>query len=282
MADSLRQNQVSCCDNLELLANLPDGCCDLVYIDPPFATGDVRRTVAGRHRFEDRWDGGVKAFMAFMHPRLVEIRRVMAEHATLYVHLDWRAAAYVRVQLDTIFGAKNFLNEVIWHYRGGGAAKRWFGRKHDTILVFARSAGRHRFSVLREGEYRTDGLKRDEQGRPYKQTRRGRLYFNADGPALDDVWDIPFLSTVALERTGWPAQKPLALLERIIAASSQPGDLVADFFCGSGTTLVAAAQMGRRYLGCDVLPDAVEIARRRLSVELGSGMQAERPAGVST
>lgn len=251
-------------DNLDLMPRLADGCCDLIYVDPPFATGAVRAARGGAHRFDDRWSGGIKAFVAFMQPRLVEFRRVLAPHGTLYVHLDWRAAAYVRVMLDTIFGADNFLNEIIWHYRTGGASRRWFGRKHDTLLVYARRAGRHRFHVLREGIYRTDGLKRDEAGRPFKSTKKGRLYFNAHGPALTDVWDIPFLSTVSDERVGWPTQKPLALLDRIIRASSNPGDLVADFFCGSGTTLVAAARLGRRFLGCDLRPEAVALATKRL------------------
>ena len=115
------------------------------------------------------------------------------------------------------------------------------------------------------------GLKYDEQGRPYKSTRQGRLYFHADGPAMTDVWDLPFLSTVSLERTGWPTQKPLALLERIIRASSDPGDLVADFFCGSGTTLVAAQRLGRRYVGCDTSVEAVRIARGRLTIAKSKG-----------
>jgi site-specific DNA-methyltransferase (adenine-specific) len=186
-------------------------------------------------------------------------------HGTLYVHLDWRAAHYVRIQLDTIFGAENFLNEIIWHYRTGGVARQWFSRKHDTILVYARKLGRHRFHQIREGRFRTDGLNYDESGRPYKTTKKGRLYFHADGPALTDVWDLPFLSTVSRERERWPTQKPLALARRIISASSRPGDLVADFFCGSGTTLVAAKEMGRRYLGCDSSRPATVIARRRLN-----------------
>src|SRR5439155_18269467 len=133
----------------------------------------------------------------------------------------------------------------------------WFGRKHDTILLYAKAAGRHRFNVLREGLYRTDGLKVDETGRPYKSTRRGKLYFNAAGPALTDVWDIPFLSTVSKERCGWPTQKPFALLERIMRASSKTDDLVADFFLGSGTALLAAQRLKRRFLGCDSNPSGV-------------------------
>src|SRR5215475_15678828 len=159
------QSSLVSCDNLTLLPTLPAGLCDLVYLDSPFATGKVRQTAGEEHSFDDRWSGGVKEFLQFLHPRLIEVHRVMAEHATLYLHLDWRTAHYVRVQLDTIFGAENFLNEVIWHYRTGGVSQRWFGRKHDTILVYAKKLGSHRFNVLREGIYRTDGLNRDEDGR---------------------------------------------------------------------------------------------------------------------
>lgn len=252
-------------DNLPFMRGLSAGSCDLIYIDPPFLTGKDRMHAATARTFRDRWSGGLKSYLAFMHPRLVECHRLLPRHGGLYVHVDWRVAAYLRVMLDTIFGPENFLNEIIWHYRTGGSSKQWFARKHDTILYYAREAGRHRFSVLREGVYRTDGLKVDSAGRPYKSTKRGPLYFNAAGPALTDVWDIPFLSTVSLERVGWPTQKPLALLERIIRASSREGDLVADFFCGSGTTLAAAAKMGRRWLGCDTSATAVRIARRRLT-----------------
>src|SRR5207244_453462 len=141
--------------------------------------------------------------------------------------------ALVQSLLDEIFGYEHFLNEIVWSYRTGGQSRRWFARKHDTILVYARSRGRHKFNVLRNGEFRTDGLNYDETGRPYKNTTRGRLYFHPGWPAMTDVWELPFLSTVSLERNGYPTQKPEALLERIIRASSDPGDVVADFFCGS-------------------------------------------------
>lgn len=261
-------DQAHCAENLAFMQRLPDGCCDLIYLDPPFFTGRLRlsnRSDGPSNGYSDRWTGGLKSYLAFMHPRLVECHRLLAAHGSLYVHLDWRAAHYLRVQLDTIFGEANFLNEIIWHYRTGGVASRWFGRKHDTILLYARQAGRHRFSVLREGLYRTDGLKHDESGRPYKMTRKGRLYFHADGPALTDVWDIPFLSTVSSERVAWPTQKPLALLDRILRVSSRKRDVVADFFCGSGTTLVAARRLGRRFVGCDVSAQAVRIATRRIA-----------------
>ncbi len=259
------RSRVHCGDNLPWMRGLPDGCCDLIYIDPPFFTGRRRTITKGDGAFGDRWDGGLESYLAFMIPRLEQCRRLLAEHGTLYVHLDWRVAHHIRIRLDDIFGADSFLNEIIWHYRTGGVSQRRFGRKHDTILAYARRLGRHRFNVLREGQFRTDGLKTDADGRPYKSTKRGRLYFNAQGPALTDVWDIPFLSTVSNERAGWPTQKPVALLHRIIRASSGPGDVVADFFCGSGTTLVAAKMLDRRWLGCDTSEEAIRITSDRLA-----------------
>jgi DNA modification methylase len=256
--------QVTQQDSLAWAAALPDGVCDLVYIDPPFMTNSVR-TQAGGPTYDDRWAGGIEDYVAFLIPRLNEIRRLLTDSGTVYVHLDTRASHYVKVALDRLFGVENFLNEVIWSYRTGGRSQKWFARKHDTLLVYAKRLGRHTFNLQRDGEFRTDGLKRDEDGRPYKMTRKGRLYFHAEGPALTDVWDIPFLSTVSTQRTGYPTQKPEALLERVIRASSNPGDLVADLFCGSGTTLAVAQRLGRRWTGCDVSADAVAIARRRLA-----------------
>ena len=257
-------NTVLTGDNLPHMRRLPDACLDLVYADPPFNTGKARTHDRAGHGFEDRWPGGIRAYRAFLEPRLREMRRLLKPTGTIYVHLDWHAVHYVKVLLDELFGGACFLNEVIWSYRTGGLSRRWFARKHDTLLVYAREPGRHTFHVLRGGAFRTDGLRHDDGGRPYKTTRRGRLYFHPDGPVITDVWEIPFLSTVSRERVGYPGQKPLALLERIIRASSNPGDVVADLFCGSGTTLVAAQRLGRAWLGCDVSARAAALARRRL------------------
>lgn len=236
-------------DNLAFMAGLPDGACDLIYADPPF---DLRQ-------------GDLAAFLAFLRPRLVQMHRLLSAGGSLYVHVDWRSAHYVKVMLDEVFGQDHFLNEIIWHYRSGSRPGRWFARKHDTILVYARHLGRHTFNRLRGGDYRTRDLRTGSDGRPFKSTRNGPLYFHPEGPALADVWDIPFLSTVSRERTGYAQQKPEALLERVIRASSNEGDLVADFFCGSGTTLAVARRLRRRYLGCDINPRAVGIARRRIA-----------------
>ncbi len=254
--------RLHCGDNLPYMRTLPDGCCDLVYVDPPFFAD--RRGRGHRGQFSGAWTGGLDDYLAFLRPRLEQMHRLLSERGSVYVHLDCHVVHYVKVMLDDAFGRRNFLNEIIWFYRTGGVARRWFGRKHDTILLYARRRGAHTFNVQREGQYRTDGLCYDENDRPYKKTRKGRLYFDPRGPAMTDVWDVPFLSTVSRERTGWPTQKPEALLDRVVLASSNPGDTVADFFCGSGTTLVAAKRHGREVLGCDVSPKAIRIARRRL------------------
>ncbi len=264
-------DRLHCGDNLELLRGLPDACCDLVYIDPPFdLTGAlVHEPPASARRWsvsrESAFDPRVARFLSFLRPRIVQLHRVLVETGSIYVHLDWRTTHYVKVLLDELFGPEQFLNEIIWSYRTGSRPGQWFPRKHDTLLLYARRSGRHTFHPLRGGEYRTQDLRLADDGRPYKSTRRGRLYFHPDGPFVSDVWEIPFLSTVSKQRVGYPSQKPETLLERVIEASSNPGDLVADFFCGSGTTLVAAKRMGRRFLGCDINREAVAIARRRLA-----------------
>ena len=254
---------IVCADNLELMAKLRGGACDLIYADPPFFTGKRHRQASGRHQVADRWPGGLNGYLDFLRPRLEHMRRLLRPTGTLYVHLDWHAVHYVKTMLDGLFGYDHFLNEIIWSYRTGGRCPRWFARKHDTILAYAREKGRHKFHVLRDGVFRTDGLNYDKRGRPYKNTKAGRLYFHPDGPAVTDVWDIPFLSTVSRERIGYPTQKPEALLERIITAGTDPGDLVADFFCGSGTTLAVAKRLGRKWIGCDVSAEAVRLAKAR-------------------
>ncbi|MBI4581975.1 MAG: site-specific DNA-methyltransferase [Planctomycetes bacterium] len=261
-------------ENLAFMTGLPDGCCQLIYADPPFFTGRTHVRGNGAQTLADHWPGGLGGYLEFLRPRLRQMHRLLADTGVLCLHLDWHASHYGRVLLDEVFGYANFLNEIVWSYRTGGVARAWFGRKHDTIFVYARRIGGHKFNLRREGTFRTDGLNHDEQGRPYKNTRAGRLYFNAAGPALTDVWDIPFLSTVSLERTGYPAQKPEALIARLIAAFSDENDVVADFFVGSGTTPAAARKLGRRFLACDRSDKAVRLARRRLSGTL-------RPAGRS-
>ncbi len=259
-------NRVVRADNIDFMSDLPEACCDLIYTDPPFdSAGAFGTSSPSAPSKGDRRAGFLADYLDFLEPRLAQMHRLLSDRGSLYVHLDWRSVHHVKVMLDEIFGPENFLNEIIWAYRSGGRPARWFPRKHDTLLLYAKQIGGHTFNRLRDGEYRTRGLNVGEDGRLYKSTRNGRLYFDPAGPAVCDVWDIPFLSTVSKERTGYPSQKPEALLERIIRASADEGDLVADFFCGSGVTLAVAKRLGRCFVGCDINPEAVALTENRLA-----------------
>jgi DNA modification methylase len=260
------QGHVTCGDNLPLLQSIDDESCALIYVDPPFNSNRRRGcSTESDLGYSDQHDGGLQGYLDFLRPRLMEMKRILADSGTLYVHLDWRTVHYVKVMLDEIFGINNFLNEIIWSYRTGSRPSQWFSRKHDTLLVYVKEMGRHTFNRQRCGTYRTKDLQVDDTGRAYKSTKNGPIYFHPHGPMMTDVWEIPFLSTVSKERTGYPTQKPEALIERIIQASTNEGDVVADFFCGSGTTPVVAKRLRRGWIACDVNPDAVRVTQDRLS-----------------
>jgi site-specific DNA-methyltransferase (adenine-specific)/adenine-specific DNA-methyltransferase len=246
-------------DAADVAALLASGSVDLIYADPPFFTGTRRRAPNGRS-FSDAWEGGLEAYLAWLRPHLVQFHRLLAESGTLYVHLDWHAVHYVKVELDRVFGADHFMNEVIWHYGLGAAqARSRFLRKHDTLLVYRRGA-RATFNVLRgpvtpamADKYRHA----DERGRYMRS--RGRRYYLQGGKPLDSVWEIPSIAATSKERLGYPTQKPEALLERIILASTNPGDTVFDPFCGSGTTPAVAQRLGRRWIAADSSAEAVAV-----------------------
>ncbi len=264
-------------DNLEVLRSLPSGCVDLIYVDPPFGTGRTRRLDAIRTGEGDRTRAGfggrthrwrtvsshsyadgldIPSHLAFLEPRLAEMHRVLAADGSIYVHLDHHAVHHVRLLLDTIFGRDRFLNEIIWAYDYGGRGRDRWPRKHDNILWYARG---ERWTFNREAIDRIPYLAPGLVG-PEKAAR---------GKLPTDVWWMTIVPAGGRERTGYPTQKPLRLLERIVTASSRPGDLVADFFAGSGTTAVAAARLGRRHLSVDTSPDAVRITRERLAEAAG-------------
>ena len=277
-------NRLICGDALEVLRALPDAHVDLVYVDPPFATGRKMRGAQGS--YDDRTPGGLDAYLAWLAPVLVETRRVLAPRGSLFVHLDFRAVHHARVALDRIYGAQRLVNEIVWCYAVGGKSARSFGRKHDTILWFARDA-HHRFFPdavrvpRRAGSHMKVELDDDGREVQVKRDRKtGKLYrypLHA-GKVPEDWWvDIETLNRGDRERTGWPTQKPEALLERIIAATTEPGALVADFFSGSGTTAAVAQRLGRRFLAVDAAPAACELARRRLAAA-GCALAVERAA----
>ena len=262
-------------DNLDVLRAIPDGVVDLAYADPPFASGGARRLATIRTGSGDRTRRGfggreyryevvrdlawaddlpLDEHLAALHSRLVEIRRVLAPHGSLYLHVDWRTSHHARLLLDELFGPERFLNEIVWAYDYGGRARDRWPRKHDTILWYARGdSWLFDREAIDRVPYLAPGLVSPEKA------ARGKL--------PTDVWWLTIVPPGSRERTGYPTQKPLRLLERIIAASSRPGDLVLDPYAGSGTTGVAASRAGRRYLLVDRNPEAVTIARARLAAE---------------
>lgn len=261
-------------DNLAAMRTLPDESMQLVYLDPPFNTGRTqhRRTTRsvrdpdGAHlgftgtsytrtvEALSSYDDDFADYWAFLAPRLIEAHRLLRDDGTLYLHLDWREAHYAKVALDALFGRECFLNELIWAYDYGAKTRRRWPTKHDTILVYVKNPEGYFFdsdSVDRE-PYMAPGLVTPEKA------ARGKL--------PTDVWWHTIVPTSGAEKTGYPTQKPLGVLRRIVQASSREGDWVLDAFAGSGTTAAAARALGRRSISIDESPDAVAVIERRLGL----------------
>ena len=248
-------NRIHHAEALDVLKQLPDASIDLVYTDPPFGTQD--RQVMRRRKdvevvsdvgYDDRHDD----YMAWLQPHLVELRRVLKPTGTLYLHLDWRWSHYVKVALDATFGRDNFLNEVVWAYDFGGRGRRCWPKKHDVILVYSREPDQHLFNwdAIDRIPYMAPGLQKD----PMRAI---------DGKVPTDVWWMSIVGTQSKERTGYPNQKPVRLVERAVLASSPPGGIVLDPFAGSGTTAAAALLHRRSFIVVDSNPVAVSIMKER-------------------
>ncbi len=263
-------------DNLAIMEALaPEfaGRVDLVYIDPPYASGvdyvssPNEGAAMSREAYRDTWAGGVAEYLAMLRPRLAAIRDLLAPTGSVFVHVGWQVNAHVRLLLDDLFGADRLVDEIVWRYQtSGGAPGAALIKNHATIFHYA-SSDRWTFNQLREPwpERTLRKWQRDADGRIYRvQNRYGkRYYIDPAGKRIDDVWEFT-LASRSHERTAYPTQKPEALLDRIIRMASDPGNLVADFFCGSGTTLAAAEKAGRRWIGCDAGELAIQTTRRRL------------------
>lgn len=262
-------DRLMCADALAAAEGQRDGALDAIYIDPPFGTGVVRQ---GRgHRYADRADDP-DAFVAWLLPILEHSRRALAPAGSLFVHLDYRAVHYVKVALDRLFGRDRFVNELVWCYAVGGKSRRGFGRKHDTILWYARTADWAFYPdavrVPRRGGSHMRVV--DDGGQPVQEKtdrRTGRVYRYpvAAGKVPEDWWtDVETLNHSDRERTGWPSQKPERLVERILRAVTAPGDRVADWFSGSATTAAVAQRLARGFLAVDRAPEAISVGRARL------------------
>ncbi|MBL8798478.1 MAG: site-specific DNA-methyltransferase, partial [Planctomycetia bacterium] len=264
-------------DCLPVLQTMENGCADLAYFDPPFFTQKVHR-LGPRDRlkefsFEDVWSSQ-QEYGTFLLERLRATRRVLSDRGSLFFHCDRNAAHLVRLLLDEVFGSKNFRSEIIWHYRRWSNSHRGLLPAHQTILYYTKSDD-YTFNELLTDYSPATNVDQILQRRSrdafnksvYDRDDDGRVVPNGNkrGVPLSDVWDIPFLNPKAKERTGYPTQKPLLLLERIIRLATNEGDCVLDPFCGSGTTLVAAQSLHRTAMGIDVSEDAVALAKRRLN-----------------
>lgn len=265
-------------DNLDVLRRLPAGSADLIYIDPPFNTGRLRsqremsvsrvldggggdrtgfkgtryRTTKGRQR---QYDDVFEDYAAFLLPRLEEAYRVLASTGSFYFHIDYREVHYCKILLDGIFGRESFLNEIIWAYDYGGRSRRKWPAKHDNILFYVKDPGDYLFDseAVDRIPYMAPGLVTPEKA------ARGKL--------PTDTWWHTIVPTTGREKTGYPTQKPLGILRRIVAASSPPGGTVLDFFAGSGTTGAACLELNRRFVLVDSNPDAIRTMRRRFGTD---------------
>ncbi len=273
---ALPPNRLLWGDNLAVMqALLPryEGKIALIYADPPFFTNRRYRARVGRGEdsrkphtwqlaegYADRW-ASLDEYLAFLYPRLRLMHRLLAPHGTLYLHLDWHAAPYARVLLDEIFGARRLINEIVWVYHGPSPIRTAFNRKHDTILMYAKGE-KHIFNAdAVRVPYNPNTV---ATFRASPKAGFGKVPDLKRGKVPEDWWYFPVVARLHRERTGYPTQKPEALLERIIAASSNPDDVVADFFCGSGTNAVVAARLGRHFLCADATQRAIHTARLRL------------------
>jgi site-specific DNA-methyltransferase (adenine-specific) len=266
-------NQIYFNDNLAILRQLPSDSVDLIYIDPPFNTGKVQtrtriqtcrsengdrvgfagqryETVKiGQQAYSDLFDD----YLAFLQPRLEEAYRVLAPCGSLYFHIDYREVHYCKILLDTLFGRDSFINEIIWAYDYGARTRRRWPSKHDNILFYAKNPEQYTFNYddLDRIPYMAPGLVGPEKA--------------ARGKTPTDTWWATIVPTNGREKTGYPTQKPLSILRRIISASSRKGDLVMDFFAGSGSTGAACLELDRRFILMDNNPQALEVMRKRFA-----------------
>jgi site-specific DNA-methyltransferase (adenine-specific) len=287
MPTPLTRNQIVYAENLSYMRTLPDGAFRLIYIDPPFNTGKAQQRVRMRVVASEQgerigfgdcryhvqlydspaYQDAYEDYLGFLEPRLREAYRLLIPDGSLFVHLDYREAHYVKVLLDTIFGRACFMNEIIWAYDYGGRSKRRWPAKHDTIFWYAKDPENYVFhyEAIDRIPYMAPSLVGAEKA------QRGKT--------PTDVWWLTIVPTNSKEKTGYPTQKPLKLLERIVRVHSDVGDWVLDFFAGSGTTGEAAARLGRRFVLIDNHPDAIRIMAQRLAFANPEvvGMEVEIP-----
>ena len=277
------RNKIYWGDNLQVMSHLLKsyrGQITLIYIDPPFdskadykkrielkgATVENDQSAFEEKQYTDIWTND--EYLQYMYERLILMRELLSEKGSLYLHCDWHKNHHLRLLLDEVFGEGNFVNEIIWKYKWASTVKKKFSQKHDTIFWYAKSAENWIFNLdeMREPytEEQLKGYKKDEDGYYTLDSSGKKWYAHPKGQLPSDLFEIGIISRKSKERQKFPTQKPEALIERIIKASSNPGDLVFDCFMGSGTTQAVAMKLGRRFIGGDINLGAVEITTKRL------------------
>ncbi len=266
-------------DNLHIMRSLPSESIDLIYIDPPFFSGRKYNVIFGDENevrsFSDIWDGGMPTYLIWLNVRLLEMKRLLKSTGSIYVHLDWHASHYIKVEMDKIFGYDNFRNEIIWSYEGSGLGtvrSTSYPSKHDVILWYNKGKEYTYNPQLRDYKpeykklYRQDekGLFREKWRYHTDKTGYKVKQYMKEGVPFSDTWQIESLTGPKPERMGYPTQKPEELIERIIKTSTNPNDTVADFFMGGGTTPAVAQRLGRRWIASDISRIAVEITKGRI------------------
>jgi DNA modification methylase len=273
-------------DNLEILKTFSDECIDLIYLDPPFFSNRNYEVIWGDEgeirSFQDRWSGGMNHYIEWLYERVEQMYRILKPTGSIYLHCDWHADAYIRVNiLDKIFGEKYFVAEIVWNYSWGVRTPKRWNRKHDNIFHYSKTK-QYRFNaddVLEERTLSESSKKRLEyKGALIKDfNKRG----DSEMALPSDVWYIATINGMSKERIGYPTQKPEELLERIIKASSNKGDVVLDPFVGGGTTIAVAEKLGRQWIGIDQSVQAVKVTEFRLEKQYGALEDQESLFGSS-
>ena len=254
----MSKNTLYHADNLNILKEIPTTSIDLVATDPPFNTGRDWGV------FNDKWDKGLDGYLEFMKPRLIEMKRVLKTTGSIYLHCDPTASHYLKVIMDDIFGIKCFRNEIIWCYKGNDTAVKHYPKKHD-ILLFYTKGSEYTFNVQYEKHSKAQLQRYNILIDNQKWGNiKGKMRKLGKGARCRDWWEMPKIGPTAKERLYYPTQKPIALYERIIKASSNESDIVLDPFAGSGTTLDAAQSLNRQWIGIDNKQEAIETITKRM------------------
>ena len=259
------------------LRKIESNSIDLIYLDPPFFTqkkqSQKTRDNSKEYTFDDSWES-VESYRSYIEERLIECSRVLKKTGSIFLHCDRSASHHLRISLDNVFGANNFQSEIIWTYKRWSNAKKGLLNSHQAIYFYSKTAD-FKFNHIFEDYSPTTNIDqifqkrmRDANGKTkYKPNAVGgyELIQDKKGVPLSDVWDIPYLNPKANERVGYPTQKPILLLEKVIQLVTDEGDIVLDPFCGSGTTLVAAKLLNRKFIGIDISDDAIQLTHKRVS-----------------